>query len=56
MYNILSLFFYIPKKKKNNVKNKTPELSHTIVPKEWIDGNKTPIWDEQMFNNKIYLK
>ncbi len=51
--------------KKNTKKSEVPPsrqanprgLNRSLIPKEWIDGNKNPVWDREnpLFKNKIYL-
>ena len=45
------------KKKKVSSGIKPTGISRSIIPQQWPDGNKAPVWDSNnpMFKNKIYL-
>ncbi len=36
-------------------RDKKLRISHTVIPSEFIDRNKNPIWDEHLFKNKIKM-
>ena len=45
-------------KKKKQVKGTATiprGVAVSIIPQQWPDGNKNPVWDSHLFKNKVYL-
>lgn len=45
------------KKKKQIKKNDLipTGVRYSVIPQNWPDGNKNPVWDSHLFKNKVYL-